>query len=262
MKMLTHVFGDRVLLRTTGVYLATGGWSGLAFHYIERLPALQGVLFTPADKFSIPTYAYWALLGASLLVAVAAGLIITRLAGWHESPRIRWSRYVLAALLVAISVPFQAWVDQTKWEANLEITTFTPIDVDVIVATGIIAILVYALGQYLGAQWSSRLAGSLLAIAILAPLPIGVFALLMTLAACAMTGRIQIGFSVLLVLAGVAVLFVSAFFGLVLGMTAMWPVAVASASGLFGYQVHRTTHASLSLLLDHIFQERTPENAD
>src|SRR5262249_28072191 len=115
---------------------------------------------------------------------------------------------------------------------------------------------------FLGAQWGPRLAGSLFVIAILAALPIGVFALMITLAACAMTGRIQIGFSVLLVLAGVAVLFISAFFGLVLGITATWAVAEASSSALFGYQLNRTNHGSFGLLLDHIFAERISRSAD
>lgn len=245
--------GDRVLLRTVGVYVATGGWCGLVFRYVERLPALQGVLFIPADKFSIPTDAYWGLLGLSLLAAVAAGFTITRLAGWHRPAPIIWYRYLTASVLVAASVPFQAWLVQTKWLVNEEITTFTPIDVDVIAATGIIALIVYAVGWRLGAQWGARASGSILAIAILAALPIGVFALFMTMAAWTMTGRLEISFSVLPVLAGVGVLFLSLFFGRVFGIAPIWPLAEASASALFGYHLHKATRGSLGLILRRVF---------
>jgi hypothetical protein len=235
------------------VYLVTGGWTGVVFRYVERLPALQEVLFIPGDKFSIPTDAYWALLGVSLLAAVAAGFTITRVAGWHRPPATAWYRFVLASVLVATSVPFQAWLVHTKWLVNEELTTFTPIDTEVIAVTGIIALIVYAVGWSRGAQWSARVSGSILAIAILAALPIGVFALFLTVAAYIMTGRLEIGFSVLLVLAGVGVLFLSVLFGEVFGITATWPLAEASASALFGYQLHRAPRGSLSLILRRVF---------
>jgi hypothetical protein len=238
-----------------GAYFAAGGWSGLAFYYTTRVPALEQIFFQPSEKFLIPTYWYWALLGISLLVAIATGWVITRLFGWQQRRQISWFRYILASILVAASVPFQAWLFDSRQQVNEDFSLWNSNDLYVVAGTCAIAIIVYLIGLATRAPWVPKLPISLFLIAVLAVRPTGTFAVFIALAAYAVTGRFEITFVLAMVLAIIVVVVASAIISRIVGISSIWPLAEASASALFGYQLNRSNHGSFSLFVRRIFDQ-------
>src|SRR5215469_2027324 len=184
--------GSRRLLTVVGVYFAAGGLSGLAFYYITRVPALEQIFWRRSPKFSMPTYWYWALLGVSLLAAIATGWVVTRLFGWQQRRQISWFRYVLASILVATSVPVQVWLFEPRHQLNEDFTFWDSNDLYFVSGTCAISLIAYIIGLLTTARWVPRLPMSLFLIAVLAVLPTGVVAAFIALAAYALTGRLQI----------------------------------------------------------------------
>ena len=103
---------------------------------------------------------------------------------------------------------------------------------------------------------------SLFLIAVLAVLPTGVVAAFIALAAYALTGRLQITFALAVMLAVIGGVVAGGIISRIVSICSIWLLAEASASAVFGYQIHRTTHGSFGLLLRRTFLERIPENAD
>ncbi|HKF54486.1 MAG TPA: DUF2231 domain-containing protein [Blastocatellia bacterium] len=254
--------GRRNSLRVIGVYFAGGGLGGLAFCYITRVPALEEIFFQRSEKFSIPTYWYWAMLGVSLLAAIVTGWAIARLAGWQNRRQISWFRYVVASILVAGSVPFQVWLFEPRHQLNEDFSFWDSNDLYFVSGTCAIAIIAYLIGLLTKARWVPRLPMSLFLIVVLAVLPTGVFAVFIALAAYAVTRRFQITFALAVMLAIIGGVVAEGIVSRIVGSSSIWPLAEASASAVFGYQIHRTTHGSFGLLLRRTFLERISENAD
>jgi hypothetical protein len=127
-------------------------------------------------------------------------------------------------------VPFQVWLFEPRHQVNEDFSFLDSNDLYFVTGTGAIAIIAYLIGLLTRARWATRLPISLFLIAVLAVLPIGVFAAFIALAAYAVTGRLQITFALAVMFAVIVGVVAGCIISRIVGICSIWPLAEASAN--------------------------------